>query len=354
MFEAMRNSSLGDDVYEEDETNNEFQERIRKLTGKEACIFAPSGTMTNQIGVRVNLGAPPHSIVCDTRAHIYRNEASGLAILSQAIVYPATAKNGKYITLEDIQEVVVDVHDVHVPLTKLICLENTISGVITPIEEIKRISEYAKSKGMKMHLDGARLWNASAETGVSLEEYCKYFDTVSICLSKGLGAPIGSVLVGSKEAIDYGRWIRKQQGGGMRQVGILAAAANVGVDEVWPNMKKTHDKVKALAKVMADKYGYKFEVPVETNFIFIDVPRSGINIAYFEEEAKKQGFGVGGNRLAFHYQIAEDAYDKLAEVARIAKERSVADGIEPIDVTSVGAGWAGSKAGSFTYAPSQK
>lgn len=343
MKAAMLEASTGDDVYMEDESTSDFQARIRQLTGKDAALFFPSGTMCNQVGVRCNLFQPPYSIVADDRAHVYRNEAAGLAILSQAIVYPAKASNGKYVTLEDIRERLVEFNDIHCAPTKLICLENTISGVIVPIEEIKRISEYARSHGMKLHLDGARLWNASAETDIPLSEWCQYFDTVSLCLSKGMGAPIGSVLVGDKPTIEHARWIRKQQGGGMRQVGILSAAANVAIDEVWPTMKETHKNVKDLAKYLETEHGYKFDVPVETNFIFIDAAGSGIDLGIFEEEASKRGLKAIGNRLAFSHQTSPQAYELLKEVGKVAKERSREAGILPSTAANSTAGYAGPK-----------
>lgn len=247
------------------------------------------------------------------------------------MVYPVSANNGKYITLEDVKARTVNWKNIYVAPTKLICLENTISGVIMPIEEIARISEFAKANGIRMHLDGARLWNASAETGIPLSEYCKYFDTISLSV-KGLGCPVGSVVVGDKATMDHAIWIRKQQGGGMRQVGMLTAAANVALDEVWPTMKGTHAKVKELSKYMESELGYKFEVPVETNFIFIDAQRSGIDISVFEEEARNRGLNVSSNRLGFHHQNSNEAIELLKETARAAKEKSKEMGIVPTTV----------------------
>lgn len=351
MLEAMGTASVGDDVYGEDETTTALLSRMCKLTGKDAALFTPSGTMGNQILVRSNLVyAGPASIVCDDRAHIYRNEAAGLAVLSQAIVYPCVPRNGKYITLEDIQDRVVDYRDVHVPTTKLICLENTLSGVVMPVDEIRRIFEFARENGMRMHLDGARLWNASAESGVSMAEYCQYFDTVSICVSKGLCAPIGSVIVGDKASIERAKYVRKQQGGSMRQTGMLAAAANVGIDEVWPTMKATHTKVKAFARELETELGYKFEVPVETNFIFLDCKRTGLDIAILEEEAQKRGLAVHSNRLAFHYYTSDDGLCKLKEAAKIALERSREARILPTYEQSSSSGFVNSKSGLHKYA----
>lgn len=351
MIEAMTKASMGDDVYVEDEDTNSFQDRVCKLAGKEAAAFMPSGTMSNQVGIRVNLFQPPYSIVADDRAHVYRNEAAGIAILSQAMVYPVNPSNGKYITLEDIKERIIDFDDIHVPPTKLICLENTISGIVVPLKEIARISDYARSHGIRMHLDGARLWNASAESGVSIEEYCRYFDTVSLCFSKGMGAPVGSVLVGDKKSIDRAIWIRKQQGGGMRQIGMLAAAANISIDKVWPTMKATHDMVKQVAKWMAEELGIKFEVPVETNFIFIDAKKSGLDISLLEKAAAERGLNVLSNRITFHHQISEEAVELLKEATKEAIEQSRKAGIKPVE-EDANSGFAVSKSGGVhVYAP---
>lgn len=322
-------ASQGDAVYEEDEDTNNLQARVAKLTGKGDAIFMTSGTLSNQVAIRCHLYQPPHSIMCDYRAHVYTCEASGLAILSQAMVSPVVPSNGTYITLEEIQKSIIDYDDIHVAPTKVIALENTLGGAIMPIEEIKRISEYARSKGVKMHLDGARLWQASIATGISMEEYCSYFDSVSLCLSKGMGAPVGSILVGEPEFIKRAKWIRKQQGGGIRQSGLLAAAANVALDEVWPAMGVTHKRAQDTADFLRTNYGVKFEVPVDTSFLFLDGKGSGIDIKLFAEEGRKRGLKLLDNRIVFHHQICDEAIELLKESIKVALERSKAAGVVP-------------------------
>lgn len=329
MLKAMLSASQGDAVYGEDETMVDLEAKVAKIAGKESGLFMVSGTMSNQIAIRCHLHQPPHSVLCDHRAHVYTSEAAGLAILSQAMVTPVVPSNGVYLTLEDVKSSIIDYDDDHVAPTRVISLENTLGGSIMPIEEIKRISDFARSKGVKMHLDGARLWHASAATGIDMAEYGKLFDTMSLCLSKGMGAPVGSVLVGSSSLITKAKWIRKQQGGGIRQSGILAAAANVAIDEVWPTMPRTHQRAKETARYLRENYGVQFEIPVDTNFIFLDCPRSGISTKIFVEEGKKRGLKLFDNRLVFHHQISDSAIEALKQAVEASVARSRALGITP-------------------------
>lgn len=317
MLTAIANATHGDSVYGEDETTNVFEQKIADLAGKEAGLFVVSGTLSNQVALRCHLYQPPHSILCDYRAHVYTAEAAGLAVLSQTMVSPVRPKNGIYLTLEDVQQNVILGENIHTAPTKVISLENTLGGTIMPIEEIKRISDFARQQGIKMHLDGARLWNASIATGLSIKEYAQYFDTVSLCISKGLGAPIGSVLVGTKELITKATWIRKQQGGGIRQSGLLTAAANVAVDEIWPTMKDTHAKTIQLGKDL-EAMGIHFQLPVQTNFVFIDSFRSDacFDTRIFEEQAKDLGIKVMGDRIVLHHQITDEAIEKLKRACK--------------------------------------
>ena len=182
MVEAsFANSTYGDSVYKEDAVTLTLEEKMCTLTGKPAALFCVSGTMSNQIGLRANLVQPPYSVLCDHRAHVFLHEAAGLAMLSQAMVHPVTPSNGNYLTFEDVVEnVTFDDGDIHAAPTKVISLENTLHGIIMPIEEIRKISQFCRENDIKLHLDGARLWNASAATGISIEEYCSYFDSVSL------------------------------------------------------------------------------------------------------------------------------------------------------------------------------
>ncbi|PGH13913.1 hypothetical protein AJ79_03328 [Helicocarpus griseus UAMH5409] len=319
MLEAMANATFGDDVYEEDENTIEFQNEIARLTGMEGALFMLSGTMGNQIGVRVHLNRPPHSVLTDYRAHVYAEEGSGLAVLSQAMVTPLHPANGIYLTLEDVKRWVVLGDDVHTAPTKVISLELTIGGVLTPMEEIKKISEFAHANGIKVHCDGARLWNASAATGHSLADYCQYFDSVSMCVSKGLGAPIGGVLASTKDNIKHARWLRKQQGGGIRQAGVLTSAALVALRDIWPTMKQTHEKTKKLAKDL-EALGVVPQIPVDTNFFFIDSGRSRLDMGILLEQCQKFNVRLMDERIAMHHQISDEAVENLKAAIAAAVE----------------------------------
>ncbi|KAI9368489.1 pyridoxal phosphate-dependent transferase [Aspergillus egyptiacus] len=320
----MTTATFGDDVYGEDPTTTTFESTIASLTGMESALFTLSGTMGNQLGVRIHLNRPPpHSVLCDYRAHVYAEEGSGLAVLSQAMVTPVHPTNGIYMTAADVERWVVLGEDVHVAPTRVVVLEVTIGGVVTPLEEIRKISEFARCHGIRVHCDGARLWNASAATGVSLREYCEWFDSVSMCVSKGLGAPVGGVLASTAEGIKQARWLRKQIGGGIRQAGVLTAAAMVGVKEIWPTMGETHRRTKRLEQELGE-IGVVPQIPVDTNFFFIDAERSGIDMGVLLEQCERAGVKLMDERIAMHHQISEEAIEKLkaaiAEAVRITKE----------------------------------
>ena len=324
MLEAMVNASFGDDVYQEDSTTIEFQREIARLTGMEDALFMLSGTMGNQIGVRVHLNhPPPHSVLSDYRAHVYAEEGSGLAVLSQAMVTPVHPANGLYLTADDVKKWVILGDDIHTAPTRVISLEVTMGGVVTPIEEIKKISEFAHANDIKVHCDGARLWNASAATGHSLADYCQYFDSVSMCISKGLGAPIGGVLASTKSNIKRAVWLRKQQGGGIRQAGVLTSAALVALKEVWPTMKETHEKAKKLEKDL-EAFGVVPQIPVDTNFYFIDAGKSKIDMGVLLEQCEKFNVKLMDERIAFHHQVSDEAIENLkaaiAEAVKITKD----------------------------------
>lgn len=311
MIKSLSNTTLGDAVYNEDEATLLLESKIAALAGKEAGLFCVSGTLSNQVGIRVNLLQPPHAVLCDYRAHIYVNEAGGLATLSQAMVQPIIPKNGFYLTLEDdiLPVFVSDDGEIHSAPTKVISLENTLNGIIFPIEEIKKISKFCKQNNVRLHLDGARLWNASVETGISLEEYCSYFDSVSLCLSKSLGAPIGSVLVGDNKFIKKANHFKKQNGGGIRQSGLLASMAIVAVNENLPKLKGAQDMAKQLGK-FCEENGISVKYPIETNFVFLDLVKDKINYEYLIQRGKHYNVKIG-SRLAFHYQISQESLENV-------------------------------------------
>lgn len=312
MIAAIANTSLGDAVYNEDETTTKLEQKVASLAGKERGLFCVSGTLLNQIAIRTNLVQPPYAVLCDYRSHIFVHEAGGIPTLSQAMIHPIHPKNNVYLTLEEdiLPNFVPDDGEIHSAPTKVISLENTLHGMIFPVEEIEKISKFCKKNGVRLHLDGARLWNASAATGISIAKYCSYFDSVSLCLSKTLGAPVGSVLVSDKKFIQKANHFRKQNGGGIRQSGLLALMALVAIEENFPKLPDTHRIAKDIGQ-FCEQQGIVLEHPVHTNFVFIDLAANKINDEYFAKACERHGVKAYGSRIAIHYQITEDAVSKL-------------------------------------------
>lgn len=233
-------------------------------------------------------------------------------------------KNGIHLTLEDVQQHAILSSDVHACPTRVISLENTLNGMIMPLAEVKRIAEFARQHDILMHCDGARLWEAVAAGAGSLPEFCSYFNTVSLCFSKGLGAPVGSILVGDKKTLTHSRWVRKSLGGGMRQPGLVTAAARVAVDVTFG---KTVDGQSGLLRdshLMAKKVealwtgmGGTLVHPVHTNMAWVDVAAAGWTDEQFIEACKAEGLTTSGGRLVTHYQIAQNAEEVLPRLERV-------------------------------------
>ncbi|KAI8813162.1 pyridoxal phosphate-dependent transferase [Cladochytrium replicatum] len=318
MREAMANAEVGDDVLDGDPLSIKLEERVAAMSGHEAGLFCASGTMTNQIGIRCHMLAPPHSIVIDGRAHVYVYEAGGIAYHTGASLIHATPKPGlHHLTADVVEKALILDDNVHHAPTKLVCLENTMDGEIFPFDELKKISEMVRGHGLAIHLDGARLWNASVETGVPLKDYCQLFDSVSLCLSKGLGAPIGSVLVGSKAFIKKARHVRKFFGGGWRQAGMLAAAAHYVLDHHLPTLKNDHVRAKRLAASL-EQLGCRIAKRVDTNMVWVDISPTGIQtemlMRSFEEHGVKNfGPSDGVMRVVIHHQVPDQAIDAFVK-----------------------------------------
>ncbi|KAH6670590.1 pyridoxal phosphate-dependent transferase [Halenospora varia] len=335
MLQAITNTTLLDDVFIEDPTTNDLEAYMATRTEHEAGLFVLSGTMGNQLAMRSHLMQPPHSVLCDYRAHVLEWEAGGVANLCGALVKGVVPKNGVYLTLEDIEKNVILGDEIHGAPTRVISLENTLAGTIMPLEEVRKISAFAKEHDIRLHLDGARIWEAVVAGAGSLPDYCKEFDSVTLCFSKGLGAPVGSVLVGSKKFIKHARWIRKSIGGGLRQPGVVTAAARVAVDETFgtgPNgeggkLKESHATAKKIAKVWTDMGG-KLSQPTETNMVWLDLDDAGCPGDEFVELGKKQGLRVlsSRGRLVVHYQISQEAVDRLAIVMKELMSRKGQNG----------------------------
>jgi threonine aldolase len=333
MLAAIQNCTLLDDVFMEDPTTISLESHLATLTSHEAALFVLSGTMGNQLAIRAHLTQPPHSILCDYRAHILEWEAGGAASLSQALVKGVVPSNGVYLTLEDIEKNVVIGDEIHGCPTRVIALENTLGGTIMPLSEVKKISAFAKEHGIKLHCDGARLWEAVVAGAGSLSDFTEEFDSVSLCFSKGLGAPVGSILVGNKKFIKQARWVRKSIGGGLRQLGVVTAAARVAVDETFgkgPNgegglLKNSHTTAKKIAKTWTDMGG-KLDQPTETNMVWFNLEDLHLTGDEFAAIGKKHGLRFLAGRLVVHYQISDEAVKRLEGVMKEAIARKHANG----------------------------
>ncbi|OBA20438.1 hypothetical protein METBIDRAFT_43507 [Metschnikowia bicuspidata var. bicuspidata NRRL YB-4993] len=314
---------VGDSVYKEDPLTLQLEAKMSALTGKPAALFCASGTLSNQVALRAHLHQPPYSILCDHRAHVFLHEAGGLASLSQAMVHPVIPQNGNYLTLEDIEDNFTPSDgDIHGAPTKVISLENTLHGIITPIGEIRRISQFARENNLRLHLDGARLFNALVETGVSLKEYCSYFDSVSICLSKSVGAPMGSVLVGEQPLIDTANHFKKQCGGGIRQVGIMALMAMAAIDENVSLIHRSHEYVKEVAQFCAE-HDIALESPPDSNFIFLDMKKNKMDDKKLVAFGNKHHVRLMGKRIAFHFQLSRESVHNLKQALLESKQDAI-------------------------------
>lgn len=322
MRAAMADAEVGDDVFVEDPTVHRLQERVAQVLGKEAALFVPSGTMSNQIAVKVHT-QPGDELLIDVHAHIYLYEAGGPAQLSGVTCRTIEGPSG-ILDLRQLEDKIRPDNE-HYVRTRLVCLENTHNrggGTVFPLEKIKAISRWAKQNQLAMHLDGARLWNAVAATGISAQEWSSHFDSVSVCFSKGLGAPVGSALVGSKSFIARARRIRKLFGGGMRQVGIIAAGALYALEHHRERLEEDHRHAKQLAQVMADIPGVRLTPPrVETNLIWFEVEKSLGTAAEVAAALKQAGILVHASgsqllRACTHLDVSASQVGQAGEILR--------------------------------------
>ena len=308
MLEAMWSAKVGDDVFGEDETVSALEEKLAALFGMEAGLFCPSGTMTNQIGIKC-FTQPLDELITDQTSHVYRYEGGGIAFNSAVSTRLLNGDRG-IITAEMIAPE-INSNDVHYPHTSLVVLENTVNkggGSCYTLDQIKPIAELCQQKGLKLHLDGARIFNALTHTGDHAVDYGQYFDGISVCLSKGLGAPVGSVLLAGKETIRYARRVRKVFGGGMRQAGFLAAAGIYALDHHVERLKIDHAHAALLAEALKGKSWVANVLPVETNLVLFDTFEPAKNIL---EKLLAKGIkanATGPNRIRFvtHLDVHPD------------------------------------------------
>ena len=318
MRKAMYEAEVGDDVYQEDPTVNELQEYMSTLLGKEAALYVPSGVMGNQICLNVH-SVPGDEVICDKNAHIVHYESGSLAALSGLQISTVEGNNG-IISAEQVEEA-IRLNAYYMPQTKIVEIENThnrAGGTIYTLDTINSIHEIVKKHKLIFHMDGARLWHAHVATGVSMKEYVSLFDSVSICLSKGLGAPVGSVIAGTKEFITKAFRVRKAWGGGMRQVGILAAAGLYAVKNNVERLKKDHEKAKYFAEAVNEINGLEVNLEaVQTNIVMIDT--LNITAQKFVELAESKGvklslFGPSRIRAVTHMDVSFEDMNEAVKV----------------------------------------
>jgi threonine aldolase len=319
MRKRMAEAEVGDDVYGEDPTINALQKKVAVILGKEEAIFVPSGTMANQLSIKAHT-QPGDEVILEATSHPFNFEGGAGAVLSGV---QFSCLNGVRGILECSQiEEAIRPFDHHFPVSRLICLENTHNrggGTVYPLKNILEISKLAKARGLLVHLDGARLWNASAASGIKPKEYARWADSVSVCLSKGLGAPVGSLVAGSANFIDRVHRFRKMLGGGMRQAGILAAAGLYALDYHRDRLKEDHEKAKRLAMGLSELKGVAINPEdTETNIVIFDVVNQEMTAPGVAEAMKKKGilihpFGKTQIRLVTHLDVSAEAIEKVLE-----------------------------------------
>jgi threonine aldolase len=320
MREAAYKAKLGDDVYGDDPTVNELEKIAAEITGKEAGLFVTSGTMGNAVCI-LSHTLRGDEIILEQTSHIYVNEVGGLAVMGQLMARTIPGELG-WMRPEDVEKDIRD-NDIHHPRTGLICIENThnsAGGIALTPKQLKADWDVAKKHNIGVHLDGARVFNAAVALGVDVKELCKYADTVQICLSKGLCAPVGSVVVGSADLVKKARKYRKMLGGGMRQAGIIAAPGIIAITKMVDRLKDDHDNAKLLSEGL-QKMGITVVNQVQTNMVYIDLSSIGWKADDWINACKKLGWkSRASSRLCTHYGIErEDIKSFLEGLGKLVK-----------------------------------
>lgn len=319
MRSAMANAEVGDDVFGEDPTVNKLQETISTLLGKEDALFVPSGCMSNQLALKAHTEMGDE-VIMEQDAHMFNYETAAPSVMSAVQVKTIPGVRGVFKAEELPPHIRPAIY--YMPRTRVICVENThnrAGGTIFPIDEIKKISAFCKGQGIIFHLDGARLWNASVASGIPMKEWAQYFDSVSVCFSKGLGAPVGSALCGSKEFVTKAHKWRKVFGGGMRQSGIIAAGALYAVQNNVERLKEDHEKAKYFSQEISKIKSFEIDLEsVQTNIVLVDVRKTGKTPQEIIAVAKDQGILISAGtftkfRALMHLDVSMEHVKFAAE-----------------------------------------
>jgi len=321
MLEAIMSADVGDDVYKEDPTVNLLEKRLAKLFGKEMALFFPTGSMANQAAIKLHT-QPGEQLICDKWAHVYNYEGGGASFNSGVSCKLIDGHRGM-ITAKQVVENINPPDFYHSPLTSLVCLENTTNkggGACYDFEEIKQIREVCDEHNLGLHLDGARLFNALVAKGESPKQYGEVFDTISVCLSKGLGTPMGSVLIGDEKLMNNAMRVRKVLGGGMRQIGFMAAAGLYALENNVERLAEDHQRAQELAKTLSEQAYVKEVEPVETNIIIFYLTE-GISEVDFLKRLEDcgviiSGMGQGKLRIVTHLGYTQEMHETFTQVLK--------------------------------------
>jgi len=331
MRRAMAEAVVGDDVFGDDPTVQELELRVAQLSGKEAALYVPSGTMGNQLAVNV-LTVPGEQILLESESHVFRYEQGGVAANSGCLVYMVRTPRGA-VAPDQLADALDDPEDDHVARLSLLCLENTHNrhgGAIVPLESMRAVAAAAREHGLRVHLDGARLWNASVASGIPIREWAATVDTLTMCFSKGLGAPIGSILVGPSALIRRARRVRKRWGGAMRQVGILAAACLHALDHHVDRLSLDHRRARTLAREIAKAPGVTVLEP-DTNIVMVDLEHPALTTGTLVDTLATRrihvlAFGPRRLRMITHLDVDDAAIARAAGAFHEVVEEALAGG----------------------------
>jgi len=325
MREAIAQAPVGDDVYSDDPTVNSLEERVASIFGKEAGVFTPTGSLANQLAIRM-LVAPGEELLAESNSHIVRAELGAAAVFSGITTRTWPAENGALVA-QDALNLARPNSGPYLVSTTAIAVENTHNfggGTVQPLDQIKALRKGADDLGLALHLDGARIWNAHIASGVALDEYGKYFDTISVCLSKGLGAPIGSIMLGKKDLVSKARVWRKRYGAGMRQVGLLAGAAHYALDHNITRLSEDHRRAKEIAMAISavDK-SFVDPALVETNIVGLDLAAAPFTAAELAARCREAGLWISAlgpkyARLVTHLDFDDEQCAKAIEILKRA------------------------------------